>query len=124
MLKDGLYSLTIERSYSRKRKCLAFAEALAVLRNGAILGSGPMGGTFTGTYSVDTAGQDTIKLHLNLPPGRELLNGFKAGRNGARIDIEAAMKRANDCHRAHRAQIQIGGKALEITAAFVGPLPA
>jgi hypothetical protein len=118
MLADGIYGLTIERCRGRSQH-KAVAEAIAVLRNGAILGSGPDGGTFTGVYSVDESGQDRIKIHIDLPPGSELLNGYKSGPQGASIDIETAFERAA---AEHRARFTIGGKPLKITAAYLGTL--
>lgn len=123
MLSDGVYGLKIERCTKRSKATSVVAEALAVLRNGTILGSSPLGGTFTGTYTVDSAGRDKVTLHIALAPGAELLNGFRSGSDGAQIDIEAAFERAATIHRAHRAKIEIGGKPMDVTAAFLGPLP-
>jgi hypothetical protein len=122
MLVDGVYGLTIERATVRRRTSES-AEALAILRNGRILGSGQLGGTFTGTYKVDCAGQDIITVHITMGPQRELLNGFRSGHEGATIDVEAAFDRAVTVHREHLLKFEIGGRPMTLRADFLGPLP-
>jgi hypothetical protein len=127
MLTDGLYGLTIQRGRRPPRKPAASAEALAVLRNGTILGSGPWGGLFSGTYAVDAmTGQDVFKLQIDVPPNGTLVNGFTAGPGGASFDVVAAFDQASKSHRAkaRRAKIEIAGKPLHVAIDFIGPIPS
>jgi hypothetical protein len=121
MLTDGIYGLTIELSRKRRGKLAPTVEALAVLRDGTILGSDPWGGQFTGTYAVDLeSGQDTITIKVEVPPDGELVTGFRAGPNGASFDLVAAFDQAA---HSHRTTIEIGGKRVVVSVAFIGSLP-
>ncbi len=121
MLMEGIYGLSIQRVRQRRRLLDPAGEALVVLRNGTILGSGPWGGVFTGIYGEDSAtGQDTVKIQIDVPPGGELVTGFTAGPSGASIDVIAAFDRAI---KARRANVEIAGTPVEIAVSFLGPVP-
>ena len=96
-------------------------EALAVLRNGKILGSDCWGGVFSGTYEFDpVAGRNTVQVRIDVPPEGELITGFSAGPEGASLNIVAALGRA-----APKASttVEVAGRPVDIEFCFLGPLP-
>ena len=95
--------------------------ALAVLRNGRILGSDRWGGVFMGSYEYDPV-QEVSKVHvrIDVPPEGMLVTGFSAGPAGAMIDIVAEFERATPIVTT---MVEVAGHPLEVQLTYIGPLP-
>lgn len=118
MLDEGIYTLDYRGEHMGQ---LDGDSALAVLRNGKILGSDRFGGVFAGSYEFDaTNGRNKVHVRMQVPPGGELVNGFAAGPSGALIDIVAAFERAAP---ASKALVEVAGRPVEIQLTYLGPLP-
>jgi hypothetical protein len=88
MLENGIYGLRFAASHDGEP---ADGSGLAVLRDGKVLGSDPLGAVFTGTYEFDAARQlNRVRLRLDVPPDGVLVTGFSAGATGATLDIAGA----------------------------------
>lgn len=129
MLGEGIYGLTFKDP--RRGVCRADengaaalhedAEALAILRNGKILGSDRWGGVFSGTYFFDPlSGCNRVQVRLELPPEGELFTGFAAGNEGASLEIVAAFDRAETIVVT---TVDIAGHPVDVELAYIGPLP-
>jgi hypothetical protein len=82
MLEDGIYGLRFAASHDGEP---ADGSGLAVLRDGKVLGSDPLGAVFTGTYEFDAARKlNKVRLRLDVPPDGVLVTGFSAGRRAPR----------------------------------------
>ena len=123
MFDNGIYQLTFESTAGREPEGLAIdnsAEALAVLRNGTILGSDCWGGVFSGSYEFDgSLSQNKVRLRVELPPESELITGLASGPEGATIDIAAALGPSGSV----KSIVEIGGCPVAIGWSFLGPLP-
>ncbi|MEO1207474.1 MAG: hypothetical protein AAFV45_14200 [Pseudomonadota bacterium] len=118
MLDDGVYSLDYRGENAGQAEA---GDALAVLRNGRILGSDRWGGTFTGSYDFDAGAQsNTLHVRLAVPPGGMLVNGFSAGPDGATIEIVGQFDRAAPVSKT---SVKIGGKPIDLQLTYIGPLP-
>ncbi|MDX2258709.1 MAG: hypothetical protein NW205_07285 [Hyphomicrobiaceae bacterium] len=116
MLDEGLYSLSYGVPGGAKSDT-----ALAVLRNGKVLGSDRLGGVFSGTYEFDAV-EEINRLHvrLKMPPRGTLVTGHVSGSQGEVIDILAAVERAAPLSRA---TVSVLGSPVEIELSFLGALP-
>jgi hypothetical protein len=95
--------------------------ALAVLRDGQIMGSDKHGGVFIGSYALDReTGLDIVKLHLEVPPDGMLVTGLSGGSIGTVVAIAAVFEPGQ---KPAQAIINIEGQPIEIELDFVGPLP-
>lgn len=123
MFDNGIYQLTLGSVRADEpdgRAAGNSAEALAVLRNGTILGSDCWGGVFSGSYEFDRSlAQNKICLRIELPPESELITGLAAGPDGATIDISAAVGTSSN----QRSIVEIGGCPVAVEWSFLGPLP-
>lgn len=118
MLDEGLYSVSYFEPQATEP---CEASGLAVFRSGKILGSDRLGGVFTGSYAYDDKRQ-TNKLHvrMNVPTGGVLVTGFKAGVNGAVLDIAGSFDRAAPTSLA---TVDVGGTAIDVRLTYLGALP-
>lgn len=117
MLEEGLYCL----EYRADRQGLEGDSALAMLRDGRILGSDRFGGVFAGHYLCDAkSSRETIKLRMRVPPDGVLVNGFAAGPEGALIEIVASFESGSGDRQA---QIEVAGRPMEIRITYLSPLP-
>lgn len=116
MLQDGIYALEYRGLRGRHGNSDG---ALAVLRDGRILGSDYFGGVFAGHYLRDErACRETILLRMRVPPDGELVNGFSAGPEGALIEIVASF----ECGSGDRgARIDVAGRPIEIKLTYLSP---
>lgn len=118
MLDEGIYSLTCRVNDRQMDESDA---ALAVLRNGKILGSDRQGGLFTGSYEYDAATQrNKMHVRLQVPPNGVLFTGGGAGPGGAVVDIVGAFDRAAP---ASNAVVDVRGEQVELQLTYLGPLP-
>lgn len=116
MLSDGVYGLTYVPTQSDG---LPAGEAVAVLRQGRIVGSDPHGGLFSGTCEAEAeSGGQRLRVRLDVPPEGELVTGQVAGPNGSSVDIEARIAGPSAT-----AVVDVDGVPLEIRLRYLGPLP-
>jgi hypothetical protein len=117
MFRNGIYKVCYRSPHDDDD----FSEhALAVLRDGQIIGSDRLGGVFTGAPRCGSAADDCISVDLTVPPGGELVNGFVAGPAGATIQIKT---RLDPEKIAQVAVIDVAGEPVEIQLIYLGPLP-
>jgi hypothetical protein len=118
MLEDGIYGLRFAASHDGEPED---GSGLAVLREGKVLGSDPMGAVFTGSYEFDPARQlNKVRLRLDIPADGVLVTGFSAGPAGATLDIIGAFATAS---AETTAFLQIAGAPLGVQIRYLGPLP-
>lgn len=118
MLEDGIYNLRFAATHDGEPED---GSGLAVLREGKVLGSDPLGAVFTGTYEFDAArGLNKIRLRLDVPPGGVLVTGYSAGASGATLDIAGAF---TGSAAETTAFIQIAGAPVGVQIRYLGPLP-
>ena len=118
MLEEGLYGLDYKGEYLGEEDG---GTALAVLRNGQILGSDPSGGVFMGSYEYDpVVDLNKVRLSIEVPPERMLITGFSAGPKGATVDIVGAFGRLTP---SAMTVVEVGGHPVEVKLTSLGPLP-
>lgn len=118
MLREGIYSLDYTGEHMGER---GSDSALAMLRNGRILGSDRFGVVFAGCLEADAAqGRNTVRLHLQVPPEGVLVNGFTAGPAGALVEIVAALE---ETMTGDTGCVEVAGRPVEIRLTYLGPLP-
>jgi hypothetical protein len=118
MLEDGIYGLRFAASHDGEPED---GSGLAVLREGKVLGSDPMGAVFTGSYEFDPARQlNKVRLRLDIPADGVLVTGFSAGPAGATLDIVGAFATAS---AETTAFFQIAGAPVGVQIRYLGPLP-
>ncbi len=118
MLDEGLYGL----SYcGREGRPPDSDEALAVLRNGKILGSDRGGGVFSGSYEFDPVRKtNRVHVRLSVPPDGTLVTGYAAGREGAVLDINGAFERAAPVSTL---VVEAAGQPITVQLTYLSPLP-
>lgn len=118
MLSEGIYGFTYKGEHMG---VLDGDSALAVLRNGKILGSDRAGGLFMGSYEYDhVRALNVVHVRMQVPPEGELVTGFAAGPDGAVIDIAGSFERAEPNSKT---VVEVAGRPVEITLSYLGPLP-
>jgi transcriptional regulator with XRE-family HTH domain len=118
MLDEGIYEFVYRGEHDGE---VDGDSALAVLRNGRILGSDRSGGLFSGSYEHDAA-RDTNHIHVRLqvPADGILVTGFAAGLRGASLDITATIARAAPVSST---VVEVAGRPVQIELKYLGPLP-
>lgn len=115
MLKNGLYDLRFQTTATEQDH----GNALAILRNGKVLGSDPWGGVFAGSCEFDAgAGQTKVRVRLDIPPDGSLITGFCAGPEGAVLDIVGAFEQATP-----ETVVTVAGAEVKLALTYLGPLP-
>lgn len=118
MLDEGVYGLAYSGEHMGARDG---GDALAVLRNGKILGSDRWGGVFAGSYVYDAAKKTNIfRVRIEVPPEGVLVTGFSAGSRGAALDIIATFPRAQPVAET---VVDVDGRPLDVKLTYLGPLP-
>jgi hypothetical protein len=118
MLEDGIYGLRFAASHDGEP---TDGSGLAVLRDGKVLGSDPMGAVFTGTYEFDATRQlNKVRLRLDIPADGELVTGFAAGAAGATLDVVGAFAGSS---AETTVFMQIAGAPVGVQIRYLGPLP-
>lgn len=118
MLEDGIYGLQYTAAHEDAREG---GQALAVLRDGKILGSDPWGGVFTGTCEFDPAERlNKVRLRFDVPPEGILITGFSAGPAGAVVDIVGAIARTP---AEATTVVDVAGTPVSVALTYLGPLP-
>lgn len=119
-MDEGLYNLEY-RSSVLGASSESGGSALAVLRNGKILGSDRWGAVFMGSYEFDPVAElNSVHLRLHVPPEGELVTGFAAGPEGAIIEVAGQFARAAPVTRA---VAEVAGHPVEVTMIYLGALP-
>ncbi|MCB1513431.1 MAG: hypothetical protein KDJ18_01180 [Hyphomicrobiaceae bacterium] len=119
-MDEGLYTLDYHAAHAAGDQS-SRGNALAVLRNGKILGSDHWGAVFMGSYEYDAVSEtNAVHLRLHVPPGGELVTGFAAGPEGAILEISGCFGRAAPVARAIA---EVAGQPLEVTMTYLGALP-
>jgi len=117
MLEDGIYGL---RYTAESEGEVDGSSALAVLRDGKILGSDPWGGLFVGVCEFDPdARLNKVRLQFDVPPEGTLITGFSAGPAGAVLDIVGAVKGASPTATV----VEVAGTPVSVELTYLGPLP-
>lgn len=120
MIDEGLYNLDY-RSSVLGEGGQDGGNALAVLRNGKILGSDRWGAVFMGSYEFDPVSEtNSVHLRLHVPPAGQLVTGFEAGPDGAVIEISGRFERAAPVTRTIA---EVAGLPVEVTLTYLGALP-
>lgn len=119
MLENGVYGLRFAATHDGEPE---EGSGLAVLRDGKVLGSDPLGAVFTGTYEFDAQRNlNKVRLRLDVPPDGVLVTGFSAGPAGATLEVAGAFA---DTTADVAAFIQIAGAPLGVQIRYLGPLPS
>jgi hypothetical protein len=117
MFRNGIYKVF----YRGPLDGCDFSEhALAVLRDGHIIGADRLGGVFTGSPGMTATSCDSFNIELNVPPGGELVTGLVAGPAGATIKIKT---RLDPEKIAQFVTIDVAGEPVEIELIYMGPIP-
>ncbi|MEQ1671527.1 MAG: hypothetical protein ABL893_11765 [Hyphomicrobium sp.] len=117
MFRNGIYKV----SYRSKDDPSSFPQdALALMRNGKIIGADRHGGVFTGEPVCGGGPLESLKLNFTLPPGGELVTGYVAGAGGACLDLNGRFDPALD---RQTATVEICGAPVEVVVTYLGPLP-
>lgn len=118
MLENGIYGLRFAATHDGEP---AEGSGLAVLRDGKVLGSDPLGAVFTGSYEFDAVRNlNKVRLRLEMPPEGVLVTGFASGPGGATLDVVGAFATTP---KETTAFIQIAGAPLGVQIRYLGPLP-
>ena len=118
MMEEGIYSLSYRGDTPGEDER---DDALAVLRDGQILGSDRWGGLFTGSYEFDPIRQrGTVRVNLHVPPGGILVNGYVAGPDGSSVDLVATLEPPAPVSLT---TVELNGRPLRLELTYIGPLP-
>jgi hypothetical protein len=117
MFRNGIYKIFYRDPADEDG---SFEDALAVVRNGKVIGADRYGGVFTGEPRCALGLLETLKLQLNMPPGGELVTGYVAGPSGVSLDIIGRLDPMRDNQTA---VVEIGGEPVELVVSYLGPLP-
>lgn len=117
VLNDGIYSLAY-RSVAGEAVC---ANGLAIVRNNQIMGSDEAGGIFNIRFLLSEFNHaGAFEGRLSLPPDGELITGLRAGPEGLDIPIHGKTVSTDTLLQFI---VQVADQAIEVDAAYVGPLP-
>lgn len=117
-LEDGLYAI---QYFHLAQSIEAGRGALAILREGHILGSDKLGGVFEGRLFLGgDCGVDQVVLNLRVPPGGCLVTGLCVGGAGAQLEMRGKLHRSRSgwC-----GTLDVAGETVEVRFHFVGALP-
>jgi len=118
MLRNGIYGLEFTAA---RAGGAGGASALAILRDGKILGSDCWGGVFVGSCEFDPkAHLNKVRLSFKVPAEGKLITGFSAGPDGAVLDIVGAVERAGP---SATTAVDVAGAPVRVELTYLGPLP-
>lgn len=116
-MQDGLYSLSFGDRQDREARD---GFALAVLKDGKVLGSDVWGGLFEGEYRLCAAhGVGLVELSVDVPQHGELVTGFCAGPQGTRLRALATFELSEGCPSS---RVEIGGDVVQLRLDYLGPI--
>ena len=117
-LEDGLYAI---QYFLPAQSIETGRAALAILREGHILGSDKFGGVFEGRLFPDSdGGAEWVVLKLRVPPGGCLVTGLCVGGDGAQLELRGNLHRSRS---GWRGALDVAGETVEVRFQFVGALP-
>jgi hypothetical protein len=118
MLKNGLYRLDFR---DIDDDTLESADTLAVLRNGRILGSDPLGGVFSGHYEAQTAdASSSIDLQMQVPPDSTLVTGHTTESRQKLFAIKGTLAPSPT---GAQADVTVLGRKLRVGLTYLGSVP-
>lgn len=118
MLTEGLYGFDYRATTDAPQ---FIGTALAVLRNGKILGTDRCGSVFMGSYEyVTECAMNRVRIRMTVAPEVELVTGFRAGADGAMIDFEALLAQAQP---GLETMVELAGRPVMLKLTYIGPLP-
>lgn len=117
MFRNGIYKIYYRDPLDQNGP---YEDALAVMRDGKIIGADRHGGVFNGEPRCALGLLETLHVELTVPPGGELVTGWVAGAAGASLAIRGRLDPVRD-HQS--AVVDIGGEAVEVVVSYLGPLP-
>jgi len=117
MFRNGIYRI----DYRNPNDDVAADDALFVVRDGSIIGADRHGGVYSGSQFRTTGALDGVRVQMTAPPGGEFVTGAIAGPDGAVVDI---MSKLDPACNFQTATINVEGDPVEISVAYLGPLPA
>lgn len=116
-ISEGLYSI----SYQTSGETGAHGgDAVALVREGRLIGADGWGGKFEGTYRFDST-RRTYHFHiwLRVPPVGEAVTGACRDDQGALIEVEAELDPPDPLASA---VARLDGQPVGLTLAYLGPL--
>ena len=90
----------------------------AIMRDGFIIGSDRLGAVFTGAPGSRAC--ERVTVELTVPPGGELITGFRAGPAGATVKV---LTQLDPEKLSQTATVFVAGEPVEIQVCYLGPLP-
>ena len=90
----------------------------AIMRDGFIIGSDRLGAVFTGGPGL--GGCECVTVKLTVPPGGELITGFRAGPAGATLKV---LTQLDPEKLSQTAIVEVAGEPVEIQVSYLGPVP-
>jgi hypothetical protein len=119
MLENGIYGLTFTAAHASAAEG---GQALAVLRDGKVLGSDPWGGVFAGSCEFDPARRvNKVRVQFGVPPEGTLVTGFSAGPDGAVLEIAGTVRQGR--RRRTTTVVEVAGALVNVRLTYLGPLP-
>lgn len=116
--RDGLYSVRFFREGDDEENG---GEALAVLRDGSILGSDKFGGVFEGRLVGQACGREAcLSLHVRIPPGGVLVTGKRVGSEEAVLDVVGRLSQRGEVLSGI---CKFDGERLVVSFRYIGLLP-
>ncbi len=119
-VNDGLYSLRY-RPHGQPIEPGADGDGIALLKAGRIVGSDTGGGKFEGSYRFDSVRQTFhFRVWLRVPPEGQLMTGLDPGQAGSLVEVVAELDRPDPFSST---VVHVEGRPLNVTMAYLGPLP-
>lgn len=116
--RDGLYSVTFFVEGGSEENS---SDALAVLRDGAILGSDKFGGVFEGRLVGKSSGNGVgFSLRVRIPAGGVLVTGRRIGAQEAILDVVGELAHTEEVLEGF---CEIEGERLVVIFRYIGLLP-
>ncbi len=94
--------------------------ALAVLRDGKLIGSDRHGSVFVGEPVCSTGPLESFRIQLTIPPGGELITGYRAGPQGSILSLRGQF---DPTLNIQTSRVDVAGGQVELRVAYLGPLP-
>lgn len=119
MVNEGVYMVSFAAEAAAPERAER-VEAIAVLRDGRLLGSDPNGGVFTGCYRYDAdRGKALVDVELAVPPHGVLVTGLTAGPDGLTLALSG---RFDPPRPVSSAVLDVAGEAVAVELRFLGRL--
>lgn len=121
MFRNGIYKITYgEPASGSTAEWSSRDHALAVMREGKLIGADRYGAVFVGEPVLSSGPLEAIRIQLTIPPGGELVNGFRAGPQGASMTLRSQFDPAKDDQSTI---VDFAGADVALRVQYLGPLP-